>query len=456
MPLDASQGFLGSHLIKPRDPEFLFDHVEGYYRGRVEKEWSGRHPMKGRTPWPGAVQMRTNDYLSIAGDPRIVDAEIAALKTYGHGDAVSRVWLHQERDMIRDFELRLAHLMGAEDAVLASSGYTANLGLIQAIADKSTVIYADRKAHMSLWEGIKSSGATPHPFRHNDPNHLAHLIAQHGPGLVIVDAVYSTDGAVCPLADMLEVSEAGGCAMVLDETHSFGAHGPNGAGLAAALGVSHRVHFRTLGMSKAVASRGGAIVCSRRNAEFFRYEAFPAIFSTGVLHHEVAGYSAVLDIFESDGWRRERLHANHTYLKAGLDALGYNVDVSKAQIIALEAGEFDLTIRLRDALEERGVFGSFFLAPAVPDRRCLIRLTVNVSLEREQLDHVIRVCADIRDDVELSTWRSTRRRGKLAEPVLKPRERNLGTPPEAPAVHGTAVHAMPRSVLETAPKHGTA
>lgn len=421
MPLDASQGFTGSPLIKPRDPEFLHTHVAGYYDGRVGKEWSGRHPMKGRTPWPGAVQMRTNDYLSIAGDPRIIDAEINMLKTHGHGDAVSRVWLHQEKDISRSFEVRLAQLMGAEDAVLASSGYTANLGLIQAIANKDTVIYADRKAHMSLWEGIKSSGATPHPFRHNDPNHLAHLISLNGPGLVIVDALYSTDGAVCRLADMLDVAEAGGCAMVLDETHSFGAQGPNGAGLAAALGLAHRIHFRTLGMSKAVASRGGAIVCSRRNAEFFRYEAFPAIFSTGVLQHEVAGYSAVLDIFETDGWRRERLHANHTYLKAGLDALGYNVDVSKAQIIALEAGEFDLTIRLRDALEERGVFGSFFLAPAVPDRRCLIRFTVNTSLTREQLDHVIRVCADIRDDVELASWRSTRRRGKVTEPALKAR-----------------------------------
>lgn len=426
MPLDSSLGFLRSDRIKPRDPEFLHAHVERYYRGRVEREWSGRHPMKGRTPWPGAVQMRTNDYLSIAGDPRIIQAEIDALRSHGHGDAVSRVWMHQEKDIVRAFETELAALMGAEDAVLASSGYTANLGLIQAIADKDTTIYVDRKAHMSLWEGIKSSGATPHAFRHNDPNHLAHLVRLHGPGLVIVDALYSTDGAICPLADMLEVTEAGGCAMILDETHSFGAQGPDGAGLAAALGLSSRIHFRTIGMSKAVASRGGAVVCSRRNAEFFRYEAFPAIFSTAVLQHEVAGYSAVLDIFKSDGWRRERLHANHAYLKAGLDALGYNVDVSKAQIIALEAGEFDLTIRLRDALEERGVFGSFFLAPAVPDRRCLIRFTVNTSLTREQLDHVIRVCADIRDDVELANWRSTKRRGKVAEPVFRRRSGEQG------------------------------
>jgi CAI-1 autoinducer synthase len=400
----------------PADPLFLHEYVERkYYRGRVEEEWRYRHPMKGRKPWPGSVQMRSNDYLSIAGDPRIVAAEIAALEASGHGEAVSRVWMHEEADVTRQFELRLAKLMQAEDVVLASSGYTANLGLIQAIADNDTTIYIDRKAHMSLWEGVKSSGATPKLFRHNDAGHLRQLIRQHGAGIVIVDAVYSTDGAVSPLVDMVEAAESGGCAIVVDETHSFGAQGPKGAGLVVALGLSERVHFRTIGMSKAVAARGGAVICSRRNAEFFRYEAFPAIFSTSVLQHEVSGYDAVLDIFETDGWRRDRLHTNHLYLKVALDSLGYNVDASKTQIIGLEAGEFEHTIRLRDALEERGVFGSFFLAPAVPASRCLIRFTLNAALTRDDLDQVIRVCADIREDVELANWRSTRRkRGNTA------------------------------------------
>ncbi len=415
-------------VMIPADPLFLHEHVEQYYRGRVEQEWTYRHPMKGRRPWPGSVQMRSNDYLAIAGDPRIVAAEIEALQESGHGEAVSRVWLHEEADLTRQFELRLAKLMQAEDVVLASSGYTANLGLIQAIANKNTTIYIDRKAHMSLWEGVKSSGATPKLFRHNDPSHLKQLIRQFGAGLVIVDAVYSTDGAVSPLIDMVEAAEQGGCAIVVDETHSFGAQGPKGAGLVVALGLADRVHFRTIGMSKAVAARGGAVICSRRNAEFFRYEAFPAIFSTSVLQHEVAGYDAVLDIFESDGWRRDKLHSNHAYLKAALDALGYNVDASRTQIIGLEAGEFAHTIALRDALEERGVFGSFFLAPAVPASRCLIRFTLNAALTRADLDHVIRVCADIRDDVELANWRSTRRKGRGAAVDREP-DRDTYRPP---------------------------
>jgi CAI-1 autoinducer synthase len=185
-----------------------------------------------------------------------------------------------------------------------------------------------------------------------------------------------------------------------------------------AAGLAERVHFRTVGLSKAVASRGGILVCSKRNAEYFRYESLPAIFSTSVMQHEVAGFSAALDIFESEEWRRTRLHANHAYLKNGLDALGYNVDASKAQIIALEAGDIRQTTALRDALESRGIFGAIFFPPATPEKRCLVRFTLNCSLDRGDLDRVLGVCAEIREEVGMADWRSTRRK-KSTEP---PRE----------------------------------
>ena len=111
---------------------------------------------------------------------------------------------------------------------------------------------------------------------------------------------------MAPLHELVEVCERHGAALIVDETHSFGAQGPGGAGLVVAAGLAERVHFRTIGLSKAVASRGGLIVCSRRNAEYFRYESLPAIFSTSVMQHEVAGYDAVLDILENEEWRRDQ------------------------------------------------------------------------------------------------------------------------------------------------------
>jgi CAI-1 autoinducer synthase len=398
----------------PADPGFLRERISDYYVRRKIELWQGRHPLQGRSPRPGDIKVRSNDYLCLAGHPHVIESEIAALRAGGHGDAVSRVWVHHERDVIRDFEQRVAALMQAEDAVLCSSGYTANVGLVQSFAAKGSQVFLDMKAHISLHEGVLSAGAKPILFRHNDPQSLDRTLAAHGPGLVAVDALYSTDGDLAPLQEFVEVCERHGAALIVDETHSFGAQGPGGAGLVVAAGLANRVHFRTIGLSKAVASRGGIIVCSRRNAEYFRYESLPAIFSTSVMQHEVAGFDAVLDILENEEWRRTYLHANHAYLKAGLDNLGYNVEASKSQIIALEAGDIRQTTTLRDALESRGVFGAIFFPPATPEKRCIIRFTLNCGLSRRELDRIIGVCADIRQDVGMAEWRSTQRKASDA------------------------------------------
>lgn len=421
---------------QPFDPPFLQERVTDYYERRLRQECGGRHPLKGLTPGSDAVRVRSNDYLCLAGDQRVIDAEVAVLQATGHGDSVSRVWGHHQKDGLRRFEERMAALTRAEDAVVCSSGYTANVGLIQAMADPSTPVYLDMKAHMSLWEGVSSAKAVGRPFRHNDAEHLSRLIERHGPGLVVVDALYSTDGAVCSLLDFVQVCERLGCVLIVDETHSFGTHGPHGAGMVVQQGLADRVHFRTIGLSKAVASRGGIVLCSRRNAEFFRYQAYPSIFSTSVLPHEVAGYDAVLDIFEREDWRRHHLHRNHAYLRSRIAALGYNIEHSRSQIISLEPGETRLLLLLRDALESRGVFGSVFYPPATPDRRCLIRFTLNCNLTTDELDHIVTVCRDIRDDVRLSEWRSTQRmpRQPAAAPVApagKPADDLPARPAEA-------------------------
>lgn len=399
-----------SAACAPRDPDFIHNRANDYHIRRKLELWQGGHPLQGRSPRPGDIKVRSNDYLCLAGHPHVIESEIAALRAGGHGDAVSRVWIHHERDVIREFERRVAMLMQAEDAVLCSSGYTANVGLLQTFATKGCPVFLDMKAHISLHEGVVSAGAMPVLFRHNDPQSLDRMLAAHGPGLVAVDALYSTDGNIAPLKDFLEICERHGAALVVDETHSFGAQGPCGAGIVVAAGLTERVHFRTVGLSKAVASRGGIVACSQRNAEYFRYESLPAIFSTSVMQHEVAGFDAVLDILENEEWRRTNLHANHAYLKAGLDRLGYNVEASKAQIIALEAGDIRQTTKLRDALEARGVFGAIFFPPATPEKRCLIRFTLNCGLSRDELDRIIEVCSDIREEVGMADWRSTRRK----------------------------------------------
>jgi CAI-1 autoinducer synthase len=396
-------------LLSRIEPEFLRQRIDQGYVFMHQRHFDGPL-LNGRIPGPEAVQMRTNDYLSMARDARIAEAEIKVLQCQGHGEAISRVFMHTRLDQHRAFEHRIAQLMRAEDAVLCMSGYCANTGLLQAITAPETPVFIDLRAHASLWEGVAAARATARPFLHNNPDHLERQLREHGPGIVVVDAVYSTNGALCPLADIVEVAERHGCVIVVDETHSFGAQGPRGAGLTVALGLAGRVHFRTVGLSKAVASRGGVVIGSARNMEFFRYEAYPMIFSTSVLGHEVAGFEAALDIIETEEWRRTRLHRNHAVLRAGLDDLGYNVDDCDTQILSLEAGLETDVRRLREALEENDVFGSVFCAPATPKKRALVRFTVNASLTAEQIDHVLSACARIRTEVGMTGWASTRRR----------------------------------------------
>jgi CAI-1 autoinducer synthase len=401
---------VSTKLEKPGDPAFLRNKVDHYYNVRLEGQCGGKHPMKGRVPGAGSIRLRSNDYLCISRHPHLIQTEIDCLRTVGHGDSISRSFLHHYRDVSSLFEERLADLMQAEAAVLVNSGYGANVGLIQSIARDDVPVYIDMKAHISLWEGVRSGGGKAIPIRHNDVGHLRRMAAMHGPGVVVVDAVYSLDGDICPLVELIEVTEEFDCVLVVDETHSFGAMGPAGSGLCVQENLAHRVHFRTIGLSKAVACRGGAIICSERNAEFLRYESIQAIFSTSVLPYEVAGYNAALDIFEREPWRQQNLKNNHRHLLSQLDALGYNVSSSKAQIIALEVGDIQETTKLRDALESRGVFGSIFMPPATPEKRCLMRFTVNCELTDAEISRVVDACKDIKEELCVDQWSSTRRK----------------------------------------------
>ncbi|MEZ5842015.1 MAG: aminotransferase class I/II-fold pyridoxal phosphate-dependent enzyme, partial [Hyphomicrobiales bacterium] len=244
-------------------------------RERLDR-FGGRHvshvTLGEEQPTAGAVVMQSNDYLSLAGDPRIARAKADALLAHGHGDAISRVFVHHREDAHRAFERRFSGLLRAEDAVLCMSGYNANTGLLQAFAGRDVPVYLDIRAHASLWEGAAAARARAIPFRHNDSADLARKIRHYGAGIVAVDALYSTDGNVSPLPDLVAAAEAGGCAIIVDETHSFGCQGPDGGGLVVEFGLEDRVHFRTVGLSKAVAARGGMVVGSARNMEFFRYE----------------------------------------------------------------------------------------------------------------------------------------------------------------------------------------
>ena len=221
---------------------------------RWEQQWGGKFVLHGKPPGPNAIRLDGNDYLGVTGHPSIVQAQVDALRKEKDFVVQSGVF-HLDQHPTRTLETALAAWVGKDDGFICQSGYAANVGLLQAIADAQTPVYLDALAHASLWEGAHAARAPAFAFRHNDPAHLARTIAKHGPGVVVVDSVYSTTGALCPLVEIVEVAEQGTCMILVDESHSLGTHGPQGAGLCAALGLSERVHFITASLAKAFAGR---------------------------------------------------------------------------------------------------------------------------------------------------------------------------------------------------------
>ena len=390
-------------------PEFLEKKLQACDDELFKPRKNGKPLVIGSlTPDLGAIMLQSNDYLNISSHPFIREAQLEVLQKAGNEPVMSAVFLHEGSDKYF-FEQAMAEFTGYESSILCQSGWAANVGLMQVIADQSTPVYIDFFTHMSLWEGVKISGASPYAFRHNDPVHLERLIKEHGQGIVLFDSLYSTNGDIAPLVDIIEIANRYDCVSVVDESHSIGTYGPHGAGLVASLGLSEKVHFITASLAKAFAGRAGIIICSKNFAKYYPYMAFPAIFSSALLHYEISGLQATLDVIKKDDFRREKLHENAEYFCEGLRNLGYNIS-SQSQIVSIEGGLESDTELLRDALEKRGVFGSVFMAPATPKTRSLMRFSVHSGLEKSELQYVLDVCETIREEIGMWNWKSTRRK----------------------------------------------
>lgn len=395
----------------PHNPSLgkrLQERIERDFKPRWDHQWGGKFMLYGRTPDSNAIRLDGNDYLSVTGHPQIVRAQVEALRKEQEFVVQSGVF-HMNQHPAHILELALAGWVGKEDGFICQSGYAANTGLLQAIADAQTPVYLDTLAHASLWEGAHAARAPAFAFRHNDPVHLARMIARNGPGIVVVDSVYSTTGAICPLVEIVDVAEQHGCMMLVDESHSLGTHGPQGAGLCAELGLTDRVHFITASLAKAFAGRAGFFTAPAHMRYYILCSSFPNIFSSSLLPHEIAGLSATLDLIRDSDDARARLHAHTRRLRASLSELGYPIHQGSQQIIALEVGSESETMVLRDRLEERNVYSSMFCAPATSAKRALMRMTLSAGLMDSELDHVEAVAREIAPIVKPWDWPIARR-----------------------------------------------
>ena len=389
-------------------PAHLCERMAREFTARWTHEWGGKPLTQGIAPGPEAIRLDGNDYLAVTGHPRIVQAQLDSLRCSQDVVVQSSVF-HRTGTPTHQFEQSLAQWVGAQSVLLCQSGYTANVGLLQVVADPQTPVYIDSLAHMSLWEGARAANAPIHAFRHNDPGHLERMMRRHGPGLVVVDSVYSTTGALCPLHEVVAVAQAQGSMILVDESHSLGTHGPGGRGLCAQMGLTESVHFITASLAKAFAGRAGFFTVPEELRYYVMAHSFPGIFSSSLLPHELAGLAATLEVLQASETARVRLRQHTARLRASLAGLGYPIAQGTEQIIALEAGPEVDTLVLRDALESRGVFGAVFAAPATARNRSMVRLTLNAALTEAEIFRIEQVAAQVAPLVRPWDWPAARR-----------------------------------------------
>ena len=391
-------------------PEFFRNRVKDFYR-RFNDSWGG-YPIAQatRASDENAVALQSNDYLQLASHPEIISTQLEALIRTGSGPNMSAVY-QEEIDPQRELERELAAFVGHDAAILCQSGFNANLGLLPALSADKAPIYIDMQAHSSLWWGAALAETKIIRFRHNSPESLERHVRDNGPGILVFETVYSTDGSVCPLRDLTEIGTRYGCLIVVDESHSLGVLGPEGRGLVYETGLTGNVHFITASLAKAFAGIGGFFSCPNVT-EYFRYNHHPAIFSSSMEPHMAVRFLKTMEVIKRDDWRRLRVAESACRLRNGLDDLGFNTGKSESQIVSIEPGEEKETVIVKRLLEENGIFASVFCFPATAKKRSIMRFSVNCSHEREQIDRTLWVCALIRRETNSVKWPSSCRESK--------------------------------------------
>jgi glycine C-acetyltransferase/8-amino-7-oxononanoate synthase len=287
----------------------------------------------------------------------------------------------------RRLEERLAAFKGREAALLFGSGYLANTGTIAALSRPGDVVFSDELNHASIVDGCRLSRAEVFVYDHCDVDHLAWGIEQaDGRGaLIVTDSVFSMDGDIAPLTEIVELAQRRGVRVLVDEAHATGAVGPGGRGALAAAGIEDQVDVIVGTLGKALGSYGAFVACDRTTSSYLVNAARTFIFSTAPPPPAVAGAMAALELLEQRPHRVQKLAANASALRAGLEREGFDVRGSRTQIMPLIVGEPELALRICEAALTRGVFAQAIRPPTVAPGTSRLRLAVMASHRQEEL-----------------------------------------------------------------------
>jgi 8-amino-7-oxononanoate synthase len=337
------------------------------------------------------VMVGSNNYLGLTSHPKVKEAAIEAIKKYGTGCAGSR-FLNGTLDIHVQLEEKLARFMRKEAALIFSTGFQVNLGVISAIVGKDDVVIIDKMDHASIIDGCRLSFGDVKKFRHNDMADLERLLGEYEDRdkLIVVDGVFSMEGDIANLPDIVALARKYGARLMVDDAHGIGVLGKTGRGTAEHFGLEDEVDLIMGTYSKSLASIGGFISGSTDIIHYIKHIARPLIFSASPPPASVAAVSAAVDIIENEPERREQLWKNTTKMLKGFRDLGFQVGHSQTPIIPLIVGDDEKAFIMAVMLQEEGVFANVAVTPAVPNGMALIRTSYMATHTNEHLDIVLR------------------------------------------------------------------
>ena len=383
----------------------LFDKCKGFTRAR-EIQAAGLYPyfkpisesedtlvvIDGQKK----VMMGSNNYLGLTHHPKVLEAAKAALERYGSGCTGSR-FLNGTLDLHEMLEARLAEFFGKEAALVFSTGYQANLGLISGIVDRNDVVLMDKLDHASIVDGAKMSFGQTERFGHNNLGQLERLMEKHAERgtLVIVDGVYSMEGDIADVPSLLKLCQKHGAALALDDAHSVGVLGPRGDGTAAHFGLTDDVDVTVGTFSKSLASIGGFVAASESIIHYLKHHSRPLIFTAALPPANTAGVLAALEVMIAEPERRTRLWENTKRLREGLQGLGFEIGNTQTPIIPVLIGTLERTFVFWRKLFDAGVFTNPVVPPAVPAAECRLRTSLMATHTADQIDFAVETFAKL-------------------------------------------------------------
>ena len=337
------------------------------------------------------LNLSSNNYLGLTTHPRLKQAMIAATETWGAGAGAVRT-IAGTMKVHEDFEGKLADFKHTEAALVFQSGFTANVGVLQVLIQEGDVIISDELNHASIIDGIRLSKAERSIFKHRDMEDLARHLGRHMDKrvrLVVTDGVFSMDGDIAPLPQIVELAQRHDALVMVDDAHASGVLGRNGRGSVNHFGLDGKVDLQIGTLSKAIGVMGGYVASAQVVRDFLIHRARPFLFSTSHPPGVAAACSAALDVLLEEPERIERLWQNTKRFKDGLKRIGLDTGASETPITPVIVGKGAVAMDFSDRLFKLGIFAQGIGYPTVPEGRARIRTIVTSAHTEAQLDRAL-------------------------------------------------------------------